>query len=156
MTNELEKLQKVLNISDETIRQNKRLFNSLLNGFDKLSEPTQELVNNFINYIKQNYKYVGCNQIGFDSYDNGSIALVCTNLSEEVAINAYITFSGALEEGCDGISVNVAKASVVRSAGGTLIQSVALLYSKDASDLIALVEQLDADNIAYETNIEIS
>lgn len=149
-------LQKVLGISDEIVRQNKKLFNDLLNGYEKLAEPTAELVNNFINYIKTNYKYVYCNVIGFDGYENNSIKLICTNLSQAVAVNAYVTFSGALEEGCDGISVNVVRASIVESAGGTLVQSTALLYSKDASDLTALVEQLDADNIEYETNIEIS
>ena len=58
------------------------------------------------------------------------------------------------EEGNDALSVSVSKATSVESSGGTIIQSRAILYSNNATDLIDLVNQLGADNITHETNIE--
>lgn len=154
MTKALEKLQKILNISDETIRYNKKLFNALLDGFSSLAEPTADYVSNFLNYIKDNYKYVYCEYIGYDSYSDNEITLACTGLSETVSIDAYIAFVGHIEEGNDALSVSTSKAISVESSGGTIIQSRAILYSNDATDLIDLVNQLVADNVTHETNIE--
>lgn len=154
MTPELKKLQKILNISDETIRYNKKFFESLGISINMINDFDDGDIQEVINYVKENYNWVYAEQI-FMSVDGEPNKLMIYGLSQSVTTEELrVIHFGNVDDGIVGVSFLSHPIIEIKDSQGSITNGISMIYSKKAEDIQATIDQLTADNITgWQSNL---
>lgn len=154
MTPELKKLQKILNISDETIRYNKKFFESLGISINMIDDFDDNDIQEVINYVKENYNWVYAEKV-FMSVDGESNKLMIYGLSQSVTTEELrVIHFGNVDDGVIGVSFLANPIIEIKDSQGSITNGISMIYSKKAEDIQVTIDQLTADNITgWQSNL---